>query len=321
MAITSQELALICGVSRGTVDRALKGRPRINPETRKKVLEAAKKYGYRPNFIGSALSSGRTMTIGIVIFDFRHSFFSELYSSFENEAGRFNYVTFPMLSYHDPARELECIRRLADRNVDGMIILPVNQGCEFESTLNSLKIPIVCIGNRLSADFSFAGIDDFQAAGDAVAFLVDRCFDKIYYYCPPIKKRDHINLYAQEQRLKGYEFGIRSAAVEGSAVIELKELTDFLKQDSGNIAIMCSNDFYALELQIFLRDHFPNLYQKVTIMGFDGLDIIKFSYPKIATVAFSREEWALKAFGQIYKKLKGDENVQDEIIPHQILEH
>jgi DNA-binding LacI/PurR family transcriptional regulator len=56
-------------------------------------------------------------------------------------------------------------------------------------------------------------------------------------------------------------------------------------------------------------------------MGFDGLDVIKFSNPQIATVAFSRKEWALKAFGQIYRRLSVNDKVQDEIIPHQILEN
>ena len=318
MAMTSHELALKCGVSRGTVDRALKGRARINPATKAKVLEAAKKYGYRPNFIGSALSSGRTMMIGIIIFDFRHSFFSELYSAFEHEAEQFNYITFPMLSYHAPEREIECIKRLADRNVDGMIILPVNQGPKFEKMLDSLNIPVVCIGNRLSANFPFSGIDDFQAASDAVEFLADKSYEKIYYYCPPTKKQNHINHYAQEQRLYGYESGIRDAGVSGSAETERNALINLLKHDPGNTAVMCSNDFYALELQIFLRDFFPELYSKVMIMGFDGLDVIKFSHPQIPTVTFSRKEWALKAFGQIYKKLNGEDDIRDEIITHQV---
>ncbi len=321
MTITSHELAVKCGVSRGTVDRALKGRAGVNAATRERILEAAKKYGYRPNFIGSALSSGRTMTIGIVIFDFRHSFFSELYSAFEHEADRFNYITFPMLSYHDPEREIECIRRLADRNVDGMIILPVNRGTQYEKMLKSLRIPVVCIGNRLSDDFPFSGIDDFKAAGDAVKFLLDQACRKIYYYCPPIKKRDHINMYAPEQRLHGYETAIKNAGITGTAETDLEKLIEKLEADPEKAAILCSNDFYALDLQILFRDHYPDLYGKVTIMGFDGLDVIKFSNPQIATVAFSRKEWALKAFGQIYRRLSVNDKVQDEVIPHQILEN
>ena len=47
--ITCAQLAQICGVSQGTVDRAINNRPGINPETKKRILEAAKTYGYSPN--------------------------------------------------------------------------------------------------------------------------------------------------------------------------------------------------------------------------------------------------------------------------------
>lgn len=321
MSITAHELALKCGVSRGSVDRALKGRPGINPQTRDKILEAAKEYDYRPNFIGQALSSGRTKTIGIVIFDFRHSFFAELYSAFEHEADIFNYVSLPMLSYHEPEREMECIRRLVDRNVDGLIILPVNRGEEYENFLKSLKIPVVCIGNRLSAEFPFSGIDDRQAAHDAADYLAGKGCERIYYYCPPVENKKSANIYAQEQRLAGYEEGLAANQFKGEAITNQEKLLEHLEHYSGNdnVAVMCSNDFYALELQILFRDRHPDLYNRVKIMGFDGLDVLRFSIPAIPSVAFSRKTWALKAFGQIFNMLSG-KTVADEIIAHSIIE-
>ncbi|MDO4471239.1 MAG: helix-turn-helix domain-containing protein, partial [Bacillota bacterium] len=61
MSITVKEIAEIAGVSRGTVDRALKNRSGISPETKKKILKIAEKYDYHPNVIGTALAkSGKT---------------------------------------------------------------------------------------------------------------------------------------------------------------------------------------------------------------------------------------------------------------------
>ena len=142
MGITSMELARVCGISRGTVDRALKGRPGVNKATRERVLAAAQKYGYRPNLIGQTLVSGKSNTIGVILFDFSHDFFAELYSEFEQTADQYGFVTFPVLSYHNPEREMECIRRLLDRRVDGIIMLPVNKDEAFENFLLSLPIPV-----------------------------------------------------------------------------------------------------------------------------------------------------------------------------------
>ena len=55
MPITEKEIAALAGVSRGTVDRALKDRPGVSPETKARVLAIAKKYNYRPNILGTAL--------------------------------------------------------------------------------------------------------------------------------------------------------------------------------------------------------------------------------------------------------------------------
>jgi DNA-binding LacI/PurR family transcriptional regulator len=319
--ITTQELAALCGVSRGTVDRALNGRGGVNPQTQEKILAMAKKHNYRPNFIGQALSSKRTRTIGVVIFDFRHGFFAELYTAFEREAESFNYVTLPMLSYHDPEREMECIQRLTDRNVDGLIILPVNAGPKYEAFLKSLDMPVVCIGNRLSANFPFSGIDDRRAAHDAIAHLVKNGCDQVFYYCPPIAKRGTGNLHAQEQRLLGYEDGLADLDIAGEAVTDLDRLIQNLKQIDGKkrVAVLCSNDIYAIKLQFLLRDQHEDLFQRVRIMGFDGLDVLKFSYPPLPSVEFSRNEWALKAFGQIYQMLSG-KSAEDEVLEHRIVE-
>lgn len=48
MAVTIQKIAELSGVSRGTVDRVLHGRPNVNPMIREKVVRAAEKLGYQP---------------------------------------------------------------------------------------------------------------------------------------------------------------------------------------------------------------------------------------------------------------------------------
>lgn len=55
MAITSKEIAELAGVSRGTVDRALKGREGVNPKTKERILKIAEENNYKPNLIGKAL--------------------------------------------------------------------------------------------------------------------------------------------------------------------------------------------------------------------------------------------------------------------------
>ncbi|MBR2461451.1 MAG: LacI family DNA-binding transcriptional regulator [Clostridia bacterium] len=74
--ITTTQIARICGVSQGTVDRALHNRGGINSETRARVLEVAKEYDYRPNI--QMGESANSMLIGVVLFDLYNEFFPSL---------------------------------------------------------------------------------------------------------------------------------------------------------------------------------------------------------------------------------------------------
>ena len=59
MAVTAQQIAELAGVSRGTVDRALHNRGRVNPEVAAKIHKIAAELGYKPNLIGQALVKSR----------------------------------------------------------------------------------------------------------------------------------------------------------------------------------------------------------------------------------------------------------------------
>lgn len=310
------ELAQLCGISRGTIDRALKGRPGVNPETRSRVIAAAKKYGYRPNLIGQTLVSGKSNTIGVILFDFSHDFFAELYSAFEQAADKRGCVTFPVLSYHDPEREIECIYRLLDRRVDGIVLLPVNKGKKFEDFLASLSVPVVTVANRLSERFAFSGPDNRRASFDAASHLFTSGFRNIHYYSPTLGKKIESNRYAQEERRNGWSDAKKILAFSGGEYHSLHEL---LNQLIPGDAVMVSSDFYALELQAELRENHPSLFPDVTIMGFDGLDILRLFAKKIATVNFSRRRWAEAAVSQLQSLLEGKQ-APDIMIPHEIID-
>lgn len=79
MSITVKEIAELAGVSRGTVDRALKNRPGVNPQTRERVLDIAKQYNYKPNLIGKALAfSKHDVTVEVILNSIGNPFFDDV---------------------------------------------------------------------------------------------------------------------------------------------------------------------------------------------------------------------------------------------------
>nr|WP_175558361.1 LacI family DNA-binding transcriptional regulator [Tessaracoccus bendigoensis] len=76
--VTIEDIAAEVGVSRQTVTRAMNGMPRISPQTRERVLEAARRMGYQPSrFAKNLASNKRTTAIGLVVETFRNPFYGE----------------------------------------------------------------------------------------------------------------------------------------------------------------------------------------------------------------------------------------------------
>ena len=165
--ITAVEIAKICGVSQGTVDRALNNRTGISEKTKKSILSVAEKYGYRPNIHASSMAGGKSKLIGIIVFDLNNSYFSDILTEIEDCCTQRGYSTIVMFSHKDSDRELECVKSMARLSVDGIALCPISKGAEYEDFLHSFDIPIVTIGNRLDS-FEYVGIDNHSAMTDAL---------------------------------------------------------------------------------------------------------------------------------------------------------
>lgn len=163
MSITSKEIAEKCGVSRGTVDRALNNRSGVNEATKLKILETARELGYRPHFLARSLVKGKTMSIGAVIFDINNQLFPQLIHAVESRAREAGYFLNLTLTSKNPDIERDCLLHLADRKVDGIILLSVNAGPSFEQFIKKLNIPVVTFGNRISDTVPYVWIDDRKA--------------------------------------------------------------------------------------------------------------------------------------------------------------
>ena len=318
----SWKLAELCGVSRGTVDRALHGRGEVSEKTRERVLRMAASLGYKPNLIGRALSTGRTMTLGVIVFDIDNSFFAEVVSAVEREARARGKMTLLALSRKEPELELHCIDYFAQKKVDGIIIIPVGKGRSFEKHLSGLGIPVVTFGNRISKSFPHVGIDDEAAAGDAVDYLLAKGYERIIYFCPPVRHKGTINLEAQERRLAGFEKTAKMRGCAYEVVPEHEELKTLLSDASlkkKRTAVFCSNDVYAIKLLNTAETLDLNVPSDFGVIGFDNLSILKYVKPRPASVAYPTDETGRWAVESVLSKLEG-KPVSNFIVPHSIVD-
>jgi len=266
MSISTKKIAEICGVSQGTVDRALNNRKGINEETKKRILQVAEENGYRPNIHARAIKSGKSMLIGIVVFNLDNQFFVDIVTDIEECASRKGYSTVVMFTNQQTRREMECIDNLARMQVDGIVICPISQGEEFENYLLSLKIPVVTVGNRLRK-VPYIGINNALAMKEIVDYVVSKGYDRLIYVKPHMLKN---TTFAQMDRLSSFS---RACTNTEHVITDSYGALSQLREEKKN-AFICPADVYALKLFIEAKN------RNAGVIGFDNIKLLdEFNVP------------------------------------------
>lgn len=324
MKVTSKQIAEICGVTRGTVDRALHNRPGIHAATRDKILKVAAELGYRPHFLAQSLVKGRTKTLGVILFDIHNRIFAQLYHSFEAEARKRGYVVYLVLSNKDKELEIQYINSLLDRQVDGIAITPVNFGTEFASLLAKAQAPVVTFGNRVSADIPFVWIDDRQAIAESVRHIYAKGYRSLIYVSPPLRLKGKQNIGTPEQR----HLGLLDACGElGDLRANVVTDRDFvpavvraLEETEGKPAVLCSSDVYALEIVREFKQRNIRVPGQAGVMGFDNIDTLQYVDPPLATVDYNVDEIGRLAAELLIRRIEGQVIPPRTNVPHRIVD-
>ena len=323
--VTAEEIARRCGVSRGTVDRALHNRGNVSEQTRQKVLRTAETLGYRPHPVAQSLVLGRTLTIGLVTLDLRNSFVSELVSHCEMYARRHGYFTYVTNTDNDPEVEKDCVSHLVERAVDGIIIQSVHPTNEYADWLSRLRVPVVAVGNRLSPNVPFVGIDDRTAASEAVRHARERGYDQVVFVCPPLRHVGSENIDAQEQRYLGYLDHTRKGGLfDGEPIVltsrDVSGVVEIARAALPRRTVFfCSSDVFALDALSFLIDSGLTVPEEVGVIGFDNISTLRYIRPRLTTVDQKVEQISHTAVDCLLSLIKGENVLPQTQCPHRLI--
>lgn len=340
--ITSDKIAQLCGISRGTVDRALNNRGRVSQKTKERVLKVASEYGYKPDFIARSLATGVTYTIGVIVLDLYNQFFSDLLNCVEAEARKRGYFIHIALSHRNAGSENSALEHFINRKVDGIILYSVQHRSEMFSKVDAAGIPMISIINRIGHQCGYIGINDKKAIFDAVKCLVDAGHKNIGYISFPLDLTGEINQYALTERFNGFNEALAKLnlpfderrMIVGSGLHEgLKSLLDGARSGSQVLpdAFVCIDDLYAIETIHFLKKYSINVPEDISIVGFDNIQASGLTTPALTTVEYPVDIIAQKAVSRIVSeasrrahadvKNEGPVNgeLMDEILPTKLI--
>jgi LacI family transcriptional regulator len=166
------DVAALAGVSLGTASKALNGRGTLREETRARVRAAADELGFTPNVVARNLLSGRTFTVGIITTDSYGRFSIPVTRGVEDSLGVGEMIAFLCDSRDDPIREQHHLRKLLERQVDGIIVAGRRTDAR-EPLSDSLPVPVVYAFARSRDPHDCSVVSDERGAAQlAVSHLV-----------------------------------------------------------------------------------------------------------------------------------------------------
>jgi len=275
--VTIKDIARILGISVSTVSRALKDHPDISEETKVAVNELAVRLKYQPNAVALSLKHSRSNTIGVIIPEIVHYFFSSVISGIEDVAYDAGFTVILCQSNEKYDREVANARMLLSHRVDGILVSISKETTDFShlKMLQEGNIPLVFFDRivpEIAADQVI--IDDEEAAFKATRHLTLAGRKRIAHFAGPQ------NLLIGRDRKNGYIRALKEAGlpVDPDLIVEADSFEKALVAvnrllESGNLpdGIFTTNDLTAIGAIQALKKNGISIPRQVAVVGFsDG---------------------------------------------------
>ena len=312
--VSIKDIARAAGVSHPTVSRALRGQGRMSDVTRERIITIAREMGYTPSLMARGLVTQRSHLIGLMVTRFSDPFNTEIAEGAEDEALRHDYSLFLASTRGvDPEREMQVVREMQGRQVDGIMVLSSRVGSRYADMLDEIGIPIVLINNHAGGS-NVHGIyhDDYQGARQVVEHLLAQGRQRIAFLGNGRAGR------AQSERQRGWSdamltagslidviaFGPNGRMAGGAEGVEkLLALAD-LRWGHAPDAICCYNDAMAIGAMSVLHRRGLRIPDDVAITGFDDIDMAAYVWPPLTTFHQPRYEMGVKAMKLMLQALE-----------------
>ena len=321
--MTLKKIASELEVSISTVSKALKDSHEIGEETRKKIQAFAALYNYKPNNIALSLKNQRAHTIGIIIPEIVHHFFTTVIQGVEEEANKRGYNVIIGLSNESFEKEVHNMETLANGSIDGFILSVAKETLlkkdyhHLRETINQ-GMPIVIFDRDLPhIDTDKVVVDDVRGARTAVEHLISLGCERIGI----LSTNDHVNV--GKLRYMGYQKALSDAGQQevASRVLKLDddldslpktaaldaEINNYLKNNPDLDAVFAVNEIFAIAAMNALKASGKAVPEDVKVIGFtDGL-LSKYAQPSLTTVSQHGYEMGKRAAHLLIDRIENDD--------------
>jgi LacI family transcriptional regulator len=285
MPVRMKDIARELGISVVTVSKVLRNHPDIGEQTRSRVLKRMKELNYQPNLAARSLSTGRTMSVGLVVPDLLHPFFARIAAVVSAELRKRSYGLVISSSEEDADLERKEIEQLIARQVDVLLIASAQNVNDSFRYIERQNVPYVLMDRSFAGlNANFVGIDDKAAGVLATSHLVEQGCRRIAHIRGP-------EVSTAIGRLEGYRQALAAAQRKPLAehIVSLGSSGDHRGEPGGYACakkllagknrpdgIFCFNDPSALGAMRAILDAGLRIPEDIAVVGCGNLSYSDF---------------------------------------------
>lgn len=315
---TIKDIAERVGVTATTVSRVINNRGYISEETRRKVNDAMKEMNYQPNEIARVLSKKHSNTIGVIVPDIIHPFFSKLISSVENAASERGYKILLCNSKEQPEKEAEYLDMFIANKVSGILLCS-----KFVRTekFNALQIPVINFERDEENEKAVSiQCDNYMGGRLAAQHLIDKGCHNLLYFGGVLENNNQEDKRAAGFRKVCMEAGVKSVELRSSRLTY--GLTDYdeyiekgLKENPEVDGIFTSGDLIAAKVIQECNKMCRKIPEEIKLVGFDDVILSTLTTPTLTTIHQPVDEMSKMSVDYIIRGLNGEIIPSNTVMP------
>ncbi len=322
-----QDIADKLGLSKGTVSLVLSGKAkgsRVSEETCRKVKRMADEMNYYPNEVARSLSTGMTMSIGVIVTDISNEFFGNLTFHIQERAKKYGYTVITTNTNESLKEFNDAVTILLNKQIDGIIFVPVVGGEKVAEKIMKRHLPVVQV-DRFFPDMkaSYIIVDNYKASVKGIELLIQKGYKRIAVICYDI------DLNALTDRRQGYidtmdRYGLLDPALIKNIRYEdqeeqIRQTIIDLKNDPDKVeaVFFCSRRVFITGIKYMHREGIK-IPEEMDVICFDKIDTISIDNIPINYIEQPIRKMGEQAVEILIEQISGNNHVQQFVFDTEI---
>ncbi len=317
--ITIKDISKRLKIHHSTVSRALRNSPKVKKETKKQIVDYAKKHGYKVNMNALKLRGSVKNVIAVIVPNINHSFFSNIISVISDLAYNKGYIVSIFQTNENEALEKKVLDSVIQNHVAGVIASVSMQttNADHFKELKNYNIPLVMFDRVIDdIDVPKVEVDNFNIVAKTVNDLFLKGRDRIVH----ITGSDKISVF--RNRKKGYQYMIKKLGItynnvyiaDNGFTIEEGKLaaTNIFEENQKPNAIICDSHLIMIGLISQLKKMNISMPEDVKIISFGNNAALNAITPEISYIIQPIEKIARASFELLIQKIHQPDHLINE---------